>query len=246
MTNENPAGDDSVDKASTDDINAETVNDAVAGEGNASNTPAQNMQDSGDVSMSDALSELVSGTGDIDAFGDIIPDALSAMQAERDQLKDQLLRALADTENTRRRAEREAASVRKYGHTPFARDLVGALDNLARAVASAPENSEDIEKLDPAVQSLVTGIKLSWTELLSVIEKHGIQQVIPLGEKFDYNLHQAMYEVPTNDQPSGTVVDVVQHCYVLHDRLLRPAMVGVSKAVDPAGNPAGNDDTQDS
>jgi molecular chaperone GrpE len=159
-------------------------------------------------------------------------DPLTAMIAERDQLKDQLLRALADTENMRRRSEREAANGRKYGHTPFARDLVGAIDNLARAVESTPE---DVDQADETVKSLITGIQLSWTELQSVIEKHGIKRVEPLGEKFDYNLHQAMFEVPTNDQPGGMVLEVVQHGYVLHDRLLRPAMVGVSKTGDVAG-----------
>ena len=158
-------------------------------------------------------------------------DPFVALKAERDELKDQLLRALADTENMRRRNEREAANVRKYGHTPFARDLVGAIDNLARAVESAPDN---LETLDETTKSLITGIQLSWTELQSVIEKHGIKRVEPHGEKFDYNLHQAMFEVPTLDQPSGVVLEVVQHGYVLHDRLLRPAMVGVSKAGEPA------------
>jgi molecular chaperone GrpE len=132
----------------------------------------------------------------------------------------------------RRRSEREAANVRTYGHTPFARDLVGAIDNLARAVESAPDN---LDTLDETIKSLVTGIQLSWTELQSIIERHGIKRVEPHGEKFDYNLHQAMFEVPTLDQPSGVVVEVVQHGYVLHDRLLRPAMVGVSKAGDSAG-----------
>jgi len=158
-------------------------------------------------------------------------DPLSALTAERDQLKDQLLRALADTENMRRRSEREAANARKYGHTPFARDLVGAIDNLARVIDSAPD---DLGQSDQTIKSLITGIQLSWTELQSVIEKHGIKRVEPLNEKFDYNLHQAMFEVPTNDQPSGIVLEVVQHGYVLHDRLLRPAMVGVSKAGDAA------------
>jgi molecular chaperone GrpE len=163
-------------------------------------------------------------------------DPLLALKAERDELKDQLLRAMADTENMRRRSEREAANVRKYGHTPFARDLVGAIDNLARAVESAPDN---LDNLDDTTKSLITGIQLSWTELQSVIEKHGVKRVEPHGEKFDYNLHQAMFEVPTVDQPSGIVLEVVQHGYVLHDRLLRPAMVGVSKAGEPAG--AAND-----
>jgi molecular chaperone GrpE len=173
--------------------------------------------------------------------GDGLQDPLLAMTAERDQLKDQLLRAMADTENMRRRSEREAANVRKYGHTPFARDLVGAIDNLARAVESAPDN---LDTLDETAKSLITGIQLSWTELQTIIEKHGIKRVEPHGEKFDYNLHQAMFEVPTFDQPSGIVLEVVQHGYILHDRLLRPAMVGVSKAGDPADagdNPAKKD-----
>ena len=158
-------------------------------------------------------------------------DPLTAMTTERDALKDQLLRALAETENMRRRSEREADTARKYGHTQFARDLVGAIDNLARALASAPENKSS---LDESVQSLLTGIELSWTEIQSAIEKHGVRQIDPLGEKFDYNFHQAMFEVPTNDQPPGMVLEVVQHGYALHDRLLRPAMVGVSKAADKA------------
>ena len=153
------------------------------------------------------------------------------MTAERDALKDQLLRALADTENMRRRSEREADTARKYGHTQFARDLVGAIDNLARALASAPE---DKSLLNESVQSLLTGIELSWTEIQSAIEKHGVRQINPVGEKFDYNFHQAMFEVPTDDQPPGMVLEVVQHGYALHDRLLRPAMVGVSKAADKA------------
>jgi len=168
-------------------------------------------------------------TNDAEASQDA--DPLTAMTAERDALKDQLLRALADTENMRRRSEREADTARKYGHTQFARDLVGAIDNLARALASAPE---DKSSLDESVQSLLTGIELSWTEIQSAIEKHGVRQINPVGEKFDYNFHQAMFEVPTNDQPPGMVLEVVQHGYALHDRLLRPAMVGVSKAADKA------------
>ena len=177
----------------------------------------------------DLASEEVNSGASAASPADALQDPLSAMIAERDELKDQLLRAMADTENMRRRSEREAANVRKYGHTPFARDLVGAIDNLARAVESAPDN---LDSLDETTKSLITGIQLSWTELQSVIEKHGIKRVEPYGEKFDYNLHQAMFEVPTSDQPSGMVLEVVQHGYVLHDRLLRPAMVGVSKAGD--------------
>ena len=131
---------------------------------------------------------------DVEASHDT--DPLTAMAAERDALKDQLLRALADTENMRRRSEREADTARQYEHTQFARDLVGAIDNLARALASAPE---DKSSLDESVQSLLTGIELSWKEIQLAIEKHGAWQINPMGEKFDYNFHQAMFEVLTND-----------------------------------------------
>ena len=181
------------------------------------------------VAAADASSvDSASGnTNDVEA--DQSADPLIVMTAERDTLKDQLLRALAETENMRRRSEREADTARKYGHTQFARDLVGAIDNLARALESAPV---DKSSFDESVQSLLTGIELSWTEIQSVIEKHGVRQINPTGEKFDYNFHQAMFEVPTNDQPPGMVLEVVQHGYALYDRLLRPAMVGVSKAAD--------------
>ena len=210
--------------------------DGQTTDGQTTETSAQDQAGSDkaatDGAMDDILNDVLAAAG-AETKGDAdVQDPLTAMTAERDQLKDQLLRALADTENMRRRSEREAANVRKYGHTPFARDLVGAIDNLARVVESAPEN---LDQADETVKSLITGIQLSWTELQSIIEKHGIKRVEPLGEKFDYNLHQAMFEVPTNDQPSGMVLEVVQHGYVLHDRLLRPAMVGVSKAGDAAG-----------
>ena len=209
------------------DPSAETRAQDPAGSDTAANNGA----------MDDILNDVLAAAG-AETTGDAeAQDPLMAMIAERDQLKDQLLRALADTENMRRRSEREATNVRKYGHTPFARDLVGAIDNLARVVESGPEN---LDQADETVRSLITGIQLSWTELQSVIEKHGIKRVEPLGEKFDYNLHQAMFEMPTNDQPSGMVLEVVQHGYVLHDRLLRPAMVGVSKTGD-AADEADND-----
>ena len=188
---------------------------------------SQDVIDSADASGS--LSENTVQTNSNEVEVDQVADPLLAITAERDKLKDQLLRALADTENMRRRNEREADTARKYGHTKFARDLVGAIDNLARALESAPV---DKSSFDDSVQSLLTGIELSWTEIQSAIEKHGVRQINPVGEKFDYNFHQAMFEVPTNDQPPGMVLEVVQHGYALHDRLLRPAMVGVSKAAD--------------
>ena len=161
-------------------------------------------------------------------------DPVEALIVERDSLKDQLLRALADVENMRRRTEREMETARKYGHTGFARDLVGAIDNLARAVEAAPKG-EAVPSAE-AVDGLLTGIEMSWQEIQATMERHGIRRIIPKGEKFDYNFHQAMFEMPSADLAPGTVVEVVQHGYVLHDRLLRPAMVGVSKAVEPQEN----------
>ena len=229
-TNDEAAQDQSAQDPSAQDPSIETGSQDPAGSDKAVTDGAA------DDILNDALA-----TGGAETKGDAeSQDPLAVTIAERDQLKDQLLRALADTENMRRRSEREASNVRKYGHTPFARDLVGAIDNLARVVESAPEN---LAQADETVKSLITGIQLSWTELQSVIEKHGIKRVEPLGEKFDYNLHQAMFEVPTNDQPSGIVLEVVQHGYVLHDRLLRPAMVGVSKTGD-AADAIGNDQSK--
>ena len=161
-------------------------------------------------------------------------DPVEALIAERDSLKDQLLRALADVENMRRRTEREMETARKYGHTGFARDLVGAIDNLARAVEAAP-TSEDALGAE-AIDGLVTGIEMSWQEIQTTMERHGIRRISPKGEKFDYNFHQAMFEMPSADLDPGTVVEVVQHGYVLHDRLLRPAMVGVSKTAETQEN----------
>jgi molecular chaperone GrpE len=226
-TNDESALDPSGQDPSGQDQSAETGAQDLAGSDKAAT----------DGAMDDILNDELAAAGAETKGNAELQDPLTAMIAERDQLKDQLLRALADTENMRRRSEREATNVRKYGHTPFARDLVGAIDNLARVVESAPEI---LDQADETVKSLITGIQLSWTELQSVIEKHGIKRVEPLGEKFDYNLHQAMFEVPTNDQPNGMVLEVVQHGYVLHDRLLRPAMVGVAKTGDAAGA-TGND-----
>ena len=168
-------------------------------------------------------------------------DPYDQLLAERDALKDQLLRALAESENTRRRSERDVQAAKKYGHTSLARDLVGAIDNLARALAIMKDDEFEAGSLSEAMTNVVTGIELSWTEIMSITEKHGIKQINPVGEKFDYNFHQAMFEVPTADTPPGMVVEVLQHGYVLHDRLLRPAMVGVSKAPEAA---AKSDDSQ--
>ena len=153
-------------------------------------------------------------------------DPIAALEAERDELKDQTLRALAEVENMRRRTERELAQSRKYGHSGFARDLLAAVDNLKRAVDVLPE---DRSNLDETMTNLVVGVEMIHQEIMTVLERHGISVISPDGEKFDYDTHQAMFEVPTNEVEPGTVVQVAQNGWMLHDRLLTPAMVGVSK-----------------
>jgi molecular chaperone GrpE len=152
-------------------------------------------------------------------------DRLVALESELAEAKDRLLRALAETENTRRRAQREREDLQKYAITGFARDLLSPVDNLRRALDSMPE----AEIQDAKVRSLLDGVAATERELLSALERHGVRRIEPKGEKFDHNLHQAIFEADNSDQPAGTVVEVLQPGYVLHDRLLRPAMVGVAK-----------------
>jgi molecular chaperone GrpE len=159
-------------------------------------------------------------------------DPLAALEIERDSLKDQALRAMAEAENTRRRTERELSQARKYGHAGFARDLLAVVDNLKRAVDALPEDRSD---LDDTMTNLVVGVEMIHQEITSVLDRHGITKIDPMGEKFDYDKHQAMFEVPTDEVEPGMVVQVAQTGWMLHDRLLTPAMVGVSKATEGKG-----------
>ena len=143
-------------------------------------------------------------------------------------LKDQLLRQMAETENVRKRAEREREEANKYAVTKFARDLLDVADNLSRAVESF---EGDEAGASASVQTFLEGVKLTRQALFATFERYKIQKVDPQGQAFDHNFHQAMFEVPTNDHAPGTVVQVLQPGYVIHDRLLRPAMVGVAKAI---------------
>jgi molecular chaperone GrpE len=142
------------------------------------------------------------------------------------ELKDRVLRTLAEMENLRRRTEREVADSRTYAITGFARDLVGVADNVRRALDAASDSGVVLE--GPA-KALVDGVELTERELLKVLEKNGVKKFDPHGAKFDPNLHQAMFEVPDARVPSGSVVQVIQPGYMIGDRMLRPALVGVSK-----------------
>ncbi|MCH7806593.1 MAG: nucleotide exchange factor GrpE [Proteobacteria bacterium] len=148
-------------------------------------------------------------------------------------LNDRVLRALAEVENTRRRAQREIEDTRAYSITLFAREMLTVQDNLRRALAHLPENMKNNE----AFKGFVDGVEVTERELLNIFDRHGIRKISPKGEAFDHNLHQAMFEVETGDVAPGTIVQVVQDGYVLKDRLLRPAMVGIAKAPQPKKAP---------
>lgn len=175
--------------------------------------------------------------------------AIETLQAENADLKDRLLRAVAEMENLRRRTEREKSETAKYAVTAFARDVLSVGDNIARTIDAAPEN--EIAR-DPALKALLEGVQMTERELLNILERHGINKVVPKGERFDPNRHQAMFEVENKDVPAGTIVEVVQAGYVIEDRILRPAMVGVAKGGEklpkpPAEPPkAANDDSPQS
>ena len=155
---------------------------------------------------------------------------LAAARQEAAQLKDQLLRALAEAENVRRRAQREREDAAKYAIANFARDVLQVSDNLHRALEAIPESAL---AADEALKNLHEGVSATDRQLAAALERQQVKRVWPMGEKFDANLHQAMFVVPTADHAPGTVVQVMQAGYLIHDRLLRPALVGVAKA--PAG-----------
>jgi len=163
-------------------------------------------------------------------------DALAAARAEAAQLKDQLLRAMAETENTRRRAQRDREDAQKYGVANFARDVLTVADNLRRALDAIP--TAQLAN-DEALKTLYEGVTATERQLESALAKQQIERIWPEGERFDANLHQAMFEVPGSGKPAGTVVQVLQAGYKIHDRLLLPALVGVAKA-ESAANDAGH------
>ena len=155
-----------------------------------------------------------------------IEDIVKNQKKEIQDLKDQLLRTLADGENLRKRTMKEIADAKKYSHISFVRDLVSSVDNLQRALEAVPV---DKSQLSEPIKNLIIGLEIVEKEVINTFEKHNLKEISALNEKFDYNLHQAMFEVPTTEKDPGYVVEVSQKGYLLHDRLVRPAMVGISK-----------------
>lgn len=154
-------------------------------------------------------------------------DPLEALRAENAELRDRLLRSVAEMENLRKRTERDVADTRSYAISGFARDMLSATDALNRALTMLP--AEARESTDPTVRSLIEGIELAEREMQRLLAKHGVTPIEAEGQKFDPHRHQAMFEVPDPSRPEGTVVQVVQAGFAIGDRVLRPAMVGVAK-----------------
>jgi molecular chaperone GrpE len=162
----------------------------------------------------------------------IMPDdpevgSVEELAREAADSRDKMLRTLAEMENLRKRTAREVADARIYGIQNFARDVLDIADNLQRALDAVPADTR--EAADPGLRALIEGVELTERSLLNTLEKNGVKKFDPSGEKFDPNFQQAMYEVPDSSVPAGTVVQVVQAGYTIGERMLRPALVAVSK-----------------
>ena len=167
-------------------------------------------------SLADAAAQAT--TGEPEPFTE-----LENLYAENAALKDRVLRAMAEVENVRRRAEKEVADARTYGASNFARDMLTFADNLARAIESAPKDAEG------ALKTMIEGVSLISADFQSRLPRHGVKKIEPQGQKFDPNLHEALFEIPDDSVPSGTVKQVMEDGYTIGERVLRPAKVGVSR-----------------
>jgi molecular chaperone GrpE len=166
------------------------------------------------------------------------PASVEALAKEAADARDKMLRTLAEMENLRKRTAKEVTDARTYGVTGFARDVLDIADNLQRALDAVP--AEARATADPGLTSLIEGVELTERSLHNTLEKYGVKRLDPSGSKFDPNFHQAMYEVPDASVPAGTVVQVVQAGYTIGDRVLRPALVGVSKGGAKSASAAAN------
>ncbi|MEK1901075.1 MAG: nucleotide exchange factor GrpE, partial [Rhizobium sp.] len=155
------------------------------------------------------------------------PDALELLKAENTELRDRYLRLAAEMDNLRRRTEREVKDAKSYSVAGFARDMLAVSDNLRRAIDAIPPEVK--AAADAGLTTLIEGVEMTERSMLSALERHGVRKLEPVGQKFDPNFHQAMFEVPNTEVPNNTVVQVVQAGFSIGERVLRPAMVGVAK-----------------
>lgn len=160
-------------------------------------------------------------------------EAFMRLAKENEELKDRALRLAAEMENLRRRTQREVADAKSYAVANFARDMLSVSDNMRRALDAIPAEAKASD--DAGFKSLIEGVEMTERDMLGALERHGVKKLAPEGERFDPNFHQAMFEIPNPDVPNNTVLQVVQTGYVIGERVLRPAMVGVSKGGPKAG-----------
>jgi molecular chaperone GrpE len=172
--------------------------------------------------------ELLAALDGEETFADPRDEEIAGLHEETANLKDRLLRLAAEMENLRKRTEREKAEATLYAATNFARDLLSVADNLGRAVQAVSE--DDRTRADEHTKNLISGVEVVERELNQVFQRHGIRKIEAVGAKFDPNMHQAIFEVPTAEKPPGIVMQELQSGYAVGERCLRPAMVGVSKA----------------
>lgn len=177
----------------------------------------------------DNIGENEVETPEVEETADVEPESpLARLENEVEKLRNDVLYAQAETQNVRRRLEKEKADASAYASTGFARDMLSVADNLGRALAAIPAELREDERL----KALVTGIEMTGKELANVFQRNGITKIEAMGEKLDPNRHQAMLELPHAEAEPGTVIQEMQAGYMIKDRLLRPALVGVSKAPD--------------
>jgi molecular chaperone GrpE len=205
--------------------------------GKPADTDAKSLKEAADAILAADAAAAQNEAGEEGGEGEPDPFAvLTALQKENEELKDKALRAVAEAENTRRRAMREKEDAQRYGAQKFGSDMVQVSDNLRRAIAAL--KPEDREAAPETVRALIDGVEATERQLLAAFERHGIKEITPKpGDKFDAHLHEAMFEVPNSGQPAGTVVHVIEAGYMIGDRLLRAARVGVAKAEE--GAPSG-------
>lgn len=190
----------------------------------------------------DAMAEAAEDEAlDQDWAQDDTVNPLAELQVENNALKDQVLRIAADMENLRKRTAREIHDARTYATTNFARDMLAVNDNLRRALDAIPA---DALAEDSGLKALAEGVEMTERSMLLALERHGVKQLDPKGQRFDPNFHQAMFEVPNTEVPNNTVVEVVQSGYAIGERVLRPAMVGVSRGGPKAAPASGNDQAE--
>jgi molecular chaperone GrpE len=175
------------------------------------------------VEQPEGLDQASAGPASDDLADDPIELELEALRVERDDLKDRFMRALADAENTRKRAEKDRREAQQYGGSRLARDLLPVYDNMRRALDAATDEQRAVSA------ALIEGIELTMRELLNVFRKHGVDLISPaVGDRFDPQMHEAMFEAPLPGTKAGDIIQVSAEGFMLHDRLLRPAQVGVS------------------